>query len=212
MNGEQTVVNNCIAFADSKTPEDELVRRLQAGDRPAFLDVFHQFRQGVYSLALRLLADREEALDCSQEVFLAILRGIGSFKQRSSLKTWIYRITVNKAYNRFRGRRRKVWGKMIPFGNYRADEESNVENRRETGNMLDPEKCLLNKEFGQKVELALDLIPFKLRAAVVMRDIEELSYEEIAETLGVRLGTVKSRIARGREELRKTLKNLYEAR
>lgn len=179
MDSEHTVLHHCIAFADSKTPEDELVKRLQAGDRPAFLDVFHQFQQGVYSLAFRLLNDREEALDCSQEVFLAILRGIRSFKHRSSLKTWIYRITVNKAYNRFRGRRRRFWSKMISFGTVQTDGESKVGNRPENENALNPEKCLLNKEFNEKVELALDLIPFKLRATVVMRDIEDLTYEEI---------------------------------
>ena len=213
MAGEQTIAQSYVRLGAINVPEDQFVSRLKEGEHAAFHQLFHNFRHIVYQLAYRLLNDREEALDCSQEVFLAIHRDIRFFEGRSSLTTWIYRITVNKAYNRFRSWKRRKLKETMFLSHCR--DILNLKRCQEpapNSSILDPEKSLLNKELASRIDIALKSLPFKLRAAVIMRDIEGLSYEEIAEALDIRLGTVKSRIARGREELRKVLRKFLSSR
>jgi RNA polymerase sigma-70 factor (ECF subfamily) len=179
-----------------------LVDALRDGNEPAYEELIHRFQQPVYALALRLLDDQGEACDVVQEVFLKVFRNIGNFRGQSSLKTWIYRITVNEAHNAkrwfFRHRRREVeldhtpedardWKEIIPDGS------------------RSPYEVARDRERHLMIEAALDQINPIFREAVVLRDIMDLSYEEIAEVIGVSLGTVKSRILRGREALRDKL-------
>jgi RNA polymerase sigma-70 factor (ECF subfamily) len=179
-----------------------LVDALRDGAESAYEELITRFQQPVYALALRLLDDQGEACDVVQEVFLKVFRNIGSFRGQSSLKTWIYRITVNEAHNArrwfFRHRRREVeldhapedtrdWKEIIPDGS------------------RSPYDVALDREQHVMIEAALERINPIFREAVVLRDIMDLSYEEIAEVLGVSLGTVKSRILRGREALREKL-------
>jgi RNA polymerase sigma-70 factor (ECF subfamily) len=179
-----------------------LVETLRAGSERAYEELITRFQQPVYALALRLLDDQGEACDVVQEVFLKVFRNIGSFRGQSSLKTWIYRITVNEAHNArrwfFRHRRREVeldhssddardWKEIIPDGS------------------RSPFDVAFDREQHVMIEAALERINPIFREAVVLRDITDLSYEEIAEVLGVSLGTVKSRILRGREALREKL-------
>jgi RNA polymerase sigma-70 factor (ECF subfamily) len=201
-----------MPMATVVTSEEDLVYRLKEGDRAAFLELFDQFHQTVYDLSHRLLNDREEALDCSQEVFLAILRNIRSFQRKSSLRTWIYRITINNAYNRYRSWKRKKRKETLSLSLYEDEFKPKCWYQSLVSKEIDPETQLLNKELNEKIEFALKMIPFKLRVAVVMRDVQGVSYEEISEALAIRLGTVKSRIARGREELRKILNELFQTR
>lgn len=179
-----------------------LVEALRNGEEEAYVTLLEMFQQPVYSLLRRLLDDPNETADVTQDVFLKVFRNVGSFRGQSSLKTWIYRIAVNEAHNRRR------W-----FGRHRKPE---VELSRSDGqgfswldHLSDPSRSpydlALNQERRQAIERALaDLNPV-FRSAVVLRDIEDLNYEEIADVLNVSLGTVKSRILRGREALRKAL-------
>lgn len=179
-----------------------LVERLRAGSESAYEDLIGRFQQPVFVLALRLLNDQSDACDVVQEVFLKVFRNIGSFRGQSTLKTWIYRITVNEAHNArrwfFRHRRREVeldtsaedarsWKDIIPDGS------------------RSPFETAFDHEQHAMIEAALSRINPIFREAVVLRDIADLSYEEIAEVVGVSLGTVKSRILRGREALREEL-------
>src|SRR5690242_6051683 len=181
----------------------ELVRALQEGSEEAYETLLSRFQQPAYNLALRLLNDTSDASDVVQEVFLKVFRNIGTFRGQSSLKTWIYRITVNEAHNTrrwfFRHRRREVELDTDP-GEARNWKDIIADRSRS------PFDVAFDHEQAAIIQAALDRINPVFRDAVVLRDIADLSYEEIAEILGVSLGTVKSRILRGREALRVELK------
>jgi RNA polymerase sigma-70 factor, ECF subfamily len=170
-----------------------------------FEALFERHKSMVFSLAYQILGDREEALDVAQEVFLAIYRKMDTFRGESSLKTWIYRIAVRRAANRFR------WcNRLRRRGTVSLEEHLSKNPERElswnmTARDQSPEDALLLQEEREEVKRMLLELPLQQRIAVIMRDIEGLSYEEIAESLKVSLGTIKSRIARGRE----ILKRLY---
>jgi len=179
-----------------------LVESLRAGAARGYEELLSRFQQPVYALALRLLDDPSESADVVQEVFLKVFRNIGAFRAQSSLKTWIYRITVNEAHNArrwfFRHRRREV------------ELDSEPEEARNWKDII-PDSCIspfdaaFEREQHVMIEAALEKLSPIFREAVVLRDITDMSYEEIAEVLGVSLGTVKSRILRGREALRAEL-------
>ncbi len=173
-----------------------------------FEEVFERFHSMVYRLAFRMLGDREEALDLSQEVFLTVYRKMDRFRGESSLKTWIYRIAVNRASNRCRW-----WNRLRRRGTVSLDEHLTEDSERRYSETLDsgcisPEAALLMQEERERIERSLLQLPLQQRIAVIMRDVEGLSYEEIADSMRVSLGTVKSRIARGREELKRRLNGI----
>ena len=185
-----------------------LVSALQAGAEEAYEELIARFQQPVYALALRLLNDRGEACDVVQEVFLKVFRSVNSFRGQSSLKTWVYRITVNEAHNArrwfFRHRSREVTLDGEP-----ADTRSLKEVIADRG--PSPFDVVFDREQHVLIEAAMERITPVFRDAVVLRDVAGLSYEEVAEVLGVTLGTVKSRILRGRESLRDELAGRLES-
>ena len=184
-----------------------LVQGLREGAEQAYEDLLARFQQPVYNLALRLLSEPSAASDVVQEVFLKIFRNVGAFRGQSSLKTWVYRITVNEAYNArrwfFRHRRGEV-----------GLEDEHDESRSPVDVLADggrsPFDRVVDLEMHQMIEQALRRINPLFREAVVLRDVADLSYEEIAQVLKVSLGTVKSRILRGREALREELEGRLE--
>lgn len=190
------------AECGAESEDLRLVELLREGVDGAYEELLNRFQQQVYALALRLLNDPAEAADVVQEVFLKVFRNISSFRGQSTLKTWIYRITVNEAHNArrwfFRHRRREVELDNDP-------EESRNWKEIIPDRSRSPFEMALEGEQHTMIEAALNRINPIFREAVVLRDITDLSYEEIAEVLGVSLGTVKSRILRGREALREEL-------
>jgi len=181
--------------------EEQLLERLRAGDDAAYEALLERFQEPVYQLVCRLINDPGEAGDVVQDVFLKVFRGVGSFRGQSSLKTWIYRIAVNEAHNRRRwfSRHRK------PEVDLGGEEEGSGRLERFSDRGKTPYDWTLNNEMRTAIEEALEEINPVFRSAVVLRDLEELSYEEIADILDVSIGTVKSRILRGREALRRAL-------
>ena len=182
---------------------ETLVVRLQARDETAFEEVFELYKDMVYSLASRLLNDKSEAYDVTQDVFLILYRQIKRFRGECSLKTWLYRVTLNQAANRNRWWRRRFRGRTRTIsitGGF--DEQPSLE---PVSREPDLDRQLLSMEAREAIEAALSSLPFDQKAAVILRDVQHLSYEEIAETAGVSVGTVKSRISRGREKLRRVL-------
>lgn len=186
--------------------ERVLLDGLKSGDETAYELLVTHFQQPVFSLVQRLIEDHNEASDVTQEVFLKIFRSVGQFRGDSSLKTWIYRIAVNEAYNRRR------W-----FGRHKKPEtelESQEPGRGHLDHLHDrsrsPYDLVLNEEWKSAIEKALAGLNPAFRSAVVLRDLEDLSYEEIADVLDISLGTVKSRILRGRESLRRALIDQFE--
>ncbi len=183
--------------------EMELVEELREGSNRAFQALVSRYQEPVYNVVFRLLDDPSEASDVTQEVFLKVFRHIGSFRGQSSLRTWIYRIAVNEASNLRR------W-----FSRHRRRElslEDAEPGRPGLADLLTDSQetqfdFVLRRERRRQVEAALAEVPENFRAPVVLRDIEGLSYEEIAEALRISLGTVKSRILRGREALKQSLR------
>ncbi len=173
--------------------ELDLVERHRYGDPAAFETIYERFERMVYNLALRMSGDPEEASELSQEVFLRVHRHLSGFRGGSTLKTWIYRVTVNCCRSHLRRRR---W----PWGSRHGGPVEALERLPDPA--PGPEAVALNRDLGERLAAALVAIPLPFREAVVLRDVHGLSYEEIARMLRVRLGTVRSRIARGRERLR----------
>lgn len=186
--------------------ESAFLSDLRAGRDNAYEALLERFQHPVYNLVSRLIDDRADAADVTQDVFLKVFRSVGSFRGQSSLKTWVYRIAVNESYNRRRwfGRHRR------PEVGLEADEECRSVIHHVSDPTRSPYDLALSHEWGHAIELALNELNPVFRTAVVLRDIEEMSYEEIAEVLDVNLGTVKSRILRGREALRKSLMEQME--
>ena len=165
-----------------------------AGDATAFEEIFAQYQGMVYNLALRYVGDATRAEDLAQEALLKISSNLHSFRGRSSLKTWIYQVATNCYRSKLRRKRPQIRS---------LDQEDRLVEAVDQG--LSPESRTYGSELGRELSSALAQLPLVFREAVVLRDVEGLSYEEIAGISGCRLGTVRSRIARGRDQLRKIL-------
>jgi RNA polymerase sigma-70 factor (ECF subfamily) len=191
-------------FADN---EVALVDRLQVGSEEAFETLIELYQAPVYNLAYRILSDHAEACDAVQETFLKIYKGISHFRGESGLKTWIYKIALSECLNRQRWWKR--WRHYVTasldepacFGQDPGAKKIEV---ADTG--PNPEVSCAAHETEQVIQKALRALPLDFRMVVVLRDVEGLSYEEIAEALGLSLGTVKSRLWRGRLELKAQLR------
>jgi RNA polymerase sigma-70 factor, ECF subfamily len=182
--------------------DSRILRGLRAGIDEAYEELIQRFHQPVYNVVYRLLGNPSDASDVVQDVFLKIFRSVAAFREQSSLRTWIYRIAVNEAHNHRRWFSRHCRCE-VPLEGEREDQTYTVELATDPGRS--PYHQALDSETRTLIEEALTKINPAFRTAVVLRDIENLSYEEIAEILQLSLGTVKSRILRGREALRREL-------
>jgi RNA polymerase sigma-70 factor, ECF subfamily len=190
-----------------RAQEAAIVAELQAGSEDAYAWLIGEFHQPIYSLVYRMVADPADAADTTQEVFLKVFRGMKHFHGESSLKTWIYRIAVHEASNR-----RRWWFRH-------KSRETSIESRQSdfaqgiASVMKDPLvdggdspfDHVAHEEVRLRVEEELRQVSEPYRTTVILRDIQEMSYEEIAEIMQVSLGTVKSRLTRGRQALRQRL-------
>jgi len=199
------VKNNAGALSWSYVDSGEaaLIARCAAGDEAACAELVAAHQRMVYGLALNLLSDRDEALDLSQEVFLRVFRTLSSFRGRSALRTWIYRIAVNQARNRRRWWRRRHRGDQVSLDEHLV-KFGDVESKQD----ILPDRLLASKETAAKIWQALERLPFDQRTALILREVDGLRYEEIAFTLDVAVGTVKSRLTRARQALRADLLGL----
>ncbi len=203
MDGELTVKQvPAIGWSEVGSREAALVSRCAAGDEVACTELVTEHQRMVYHLALHMLGDHEEALDLSQEVFLNVFRTIGRFRGQSALKTWIYRIVINQARNRLRWWKRRHRSEQVSL-----DERLEVEgNLPPAGDAHDPHRICRQRELAARIWDALARLPFDQRTVVVLREIDGLSYDEIAFSLDVAVGTVKSRLTRARAALRSQLR------
>ena len=188
------------SWPDVGVHEATLVQRCASRDEAACAELVADHQRMVVQLAVNLLGDRDEALDLSQEVFLRVFRTIHRFRGQSTLRTWIYRIAVNQARNRHRFWRRRHRGDQVSL-------EVHVATHGEFASRIgtSPDRLLEQKELGERLQQALDRLPFEQRSAIVLREVDGLSYEDIAFSLGVAIGTVKSRLTRARQALRADL-------
>ena len=193
-----------LGWSDVGTDEADLIRRCAASDEAACAELVTTHERMVYQLALHLLGDRDEALDLSQEVFFSVFRTIGHFRGHSALKTWIYRIVINQARNRQRWWRRRHKSDLVSLDQHVAAHGD----LRQPGEHTSPDRAYARKELAEKLWTALDRLPFDQRTVIVLREIDGLSYDEIAFSLGVAIGTVKSRLTRARQALRHQLQGV----
>ena len=192
-----------LAHVTGLSPADaHLLDGLRSGDEQAYEALIERFQNPVYSLVFRLMADPSDAGDVVQEVFLKVFRSVGSFRGQSSLKTWIYRIAVNEANNHRRWFSRK---KCHEIGLDEDQGDGHTFDQILPDHSPTPFEITLDRETQECIEAALQELKPVFRQAVVLRDIEGLAYDEIADILQVSLGTVKSRILRGRDLLKGSL-------
>ena len=193
--------------ADARPPaEVQFIEKLKRGDAAAFETLVNERSGEIYGLLYRLTENAEEARDLTQETFLRAFQSIVHFRGESDLRTWIYRIAINQARNRWRWWRRRRRDATVSI------DEPDIGNGRlglvatlKSTTAKDPEEDTLANERERALKKALGTLKRVYREAVVLRDIEGFAYEEIAATLEISVGTVKSRLARGRQELRRKL-------
>lgn len=185
--------------------EDELVQRLQRGDEWAFQLLVRRFREKIFAIAFGITLDAEESQDIVQEVLLQVYRSIGNFRADASLATWLHRITVNRCLNwKRRWARRFKW---LHGSTDNTDERPTVE---PDSGLPSPETRMVGAQTRQQIDRALKQLPEQARTVFVLRELEGLSYEEIADATGVKLGTVRSRLFYARKRLKDFLQPLME--
>ncbi|HUF04870.1 MAG TPA: sigma-70 family RNA polymerase sigma factor [Aridibacter sp.] len=187
--------------------EVAFVDKLRAGDAVAFEQLVNRYSPEIYGLLYRIMKDPEEARDITQETFLRAFRAISKFRGEASVKTWLYRIAINQSRNRYRWWQRRKKDKTVSLDDSPAGIERPL-SEVIAGDELTPEEDALRREQGAMLETAIGELPEHFREAVVLCDVQGFAYEEIAEILEINIGTVKSRISRGRRELRSKLKDI----
>ena len=185
--------------------DQQLVERVQAGDKSAFDLLVRKYQHRVLKLVSRFVSDAAEAEDVAQEAFLKAYRALASFRGDSAFYTWLYRIAINTAKNALVSNRRRP----VDFDlDLQDPEQYDRHARLKEGDT--PEGVLLSEEIRSVVEKAMEQLPEDLRTAIVLRELEGLSYEEIAEAMDCPVGTVRSRIFRAREAIDRKLKPLLD--
>jgi RNA polymerase sigma-70 factor (ECF subfamily) len=173
-----------------------LVQRVQKGDHEAFELLVVKYQERVFRLLRRLLGNQEQVEDLAQEVFIRAYRSLGSFKGESSFYTWLYKIALNTYRNYYRSLGRRPEGSVVSSAHV-------LEGMQSRGSS--PEKEAFRSEFWDVVKSSLQDLPEEQREAIVLCDLEGLSYEEMATVIGIPVGTVRSRVFRGRRSLQKLL-------
>ena len=185
--------------------ETQFIERLKQGEASAFETLIAERSSEVYGLLYRLTENSEDARDLTQETFLRAFQSIGTFRGESDLRTWIYRIAINQARNRWRWWKRRRRDSTVSLDSAGVHGNQPLVDTLRAERERSPEQETLSHERERVLRRALQSLSLSYRETVILRDIEGFTYEEIAETLGINVGTVKSRLARGRQELRQRL-------
>ena len=215
-----------LDWSQLETSEATLIARCRAGEQAACEQLVAEHQAMVFQLGCHLLGSRDEAYDLSQEVFLRVFRTIDRFRADASLKTWIYRIAINQVFrtlDRFRAdaslktwiyriainqasNRRRFWSRRHRLGQVSLDAHVEVHGEpTEATDASSPHRILASKQLAERLTVALDALPFDQRTVIILREVEGLSYDEIAQALDIAVGTVKSRLTRARQALRASL-------
>ncbi|MGH8274975.1 MAG: RNA polymerase sigma factor RpoE [Gammaproteobacteria bacterium] len=197
----------CLATeGESRAEADRLlVERVKAGDKAAFNALVLKYQRRVVKLVSHYIRDPDEALDVSQEVFIRAYRAIGGFRGDSAFYTWLYRIAVNAAKNAIGAAARNP-----VEGGLDVDDPELGAVRNKMTDVASPERLLYTEELKQTINTAIEELPPELRRAIVLRELEGLSYEEIAHAMDCPVGTVRSRIFRAREAIAKRIEPLMK--
>jgi len=180
--------------------ETEMISRCQQGDQEALKEIFDKYHKKVYRIAYGVVRHREEALDIVQEVFIKLFHSIKNFKGKSHFYTYLYRMVMNTAIDHARKTGKQFIASLDEEGSFEPSDEL------EKG----PERILLQKELEERVKGAMEKLPAEQRAALIFRDVEGFSYQEMAEAMGCSIGTVMSRLHYGRKRIQELLKDYVE--
>ena len=189
----------------SEQLDEDIVLRVQRGDRSAFDFLVIKYQHKIIQLVNRYVKDPSEAQDVAQETFIKAYRALGNFRGDSAFYTWLYRIAINTAKNYLVSRSRRSSDYQVDI----QDAEA-LENAPQLQGMETPERLLLNQEIIDTIKIAIDKLPEDMRTAIMLREFEGMSYEEIAEAMDCPVGTVRSRIFRAREAIDNKLNPLLE--
>lgn len=199
-----TTLGDLVSAIGIRAEESAIVAELKAGSEDAYGWLIGQYHQPIYSLVYHIVNEPADAADTVQEIFLKVFRGMKNFNGQSSLKTWIYRIAVHEASNH-----RRWWFRHKARETSVDGPEPDLERQELRPELVDPRESpfdnVVHEEVRARVEEELRHVPEPYRTTLILRDLEEMSYEEIAEITDTNLGTVKSRLTRGREALKKRL-------
>jgi RNA polymerase sigma-70 factor (ECF subfamily) len=191
--------------AETIVSDHELLKRFRAGDESAFDDLVLRHQQRAFNVAYQLLRDHEDATEVAQDAFMRAYRSLDSFHGECEFTTWLHRIVVNLAHNKHRWWKRR--GKQISFSLDSPVEIDDAEMPRQIAAATEaPDLQAVQAEFVELLNRRMSELPHKFREVIVLRNVENLSYGEIATVLNCSVGTVKSRLARGREALRNSMK------
>ena len=187
--------------------EKKLIRRLKQRDEQAFLQVVTLYQHKIFNLVYRMIGDPQEAEDLAQEVFITVLKNIHSFRGDSKFSTWLFRIAINHSKNRIKYLRRRARGRTQAL-------DDTPEGQLCTGNFGEvlprPDSQVLGKELERVLQRAIAALDEEHREVIVLRDIENLTYEEIVQITGLNQGTVKSRLHRARVALKEIVRRQYD--
>ncbi len=177
--------------------ETEMISRCQQGDQEALKEIYDKYHKKVYRIAYGVVRQREDALDIVQEVFIKLFRSIKNFQGRSHFYTYLYRMVMNTAIDHARKSGKKFASSLDEEGSFEPSD----------GAEKGPERVFLQKELEERVKRAMDKLPAEQKAALIFRDMEGLSYQEMAEAMGCSIGTVMSRLHYGRKKMQELLKD-----
>ncbi|MBR6240044.1 MAG: sigma-70 family RNA polymerase sigma factor [Lentisphaeria bacterium] len=197
--------------SEQKTREEALLTAFRSGDAAAFDGLIEMYSAKLYKVAYALLGSRQDAEEVVQDTFLRAYRALGAFRGESSLETWLHRIALNLARNKYQWNHRRGAGLNVSLsqpadsdgGDSGQETEQDVPDRR-----MEPDLALEHEEIGKNIMKALNGLPDNLRETMLLRHVNDMPYEQIARKLDCKVGTVKSRLSRGREMLRDTLASL----
>jgi len=185
------------------TSDEILIKKFKTGDESSFEKLVEKYQSRVYSIALSMLRDKNDADDVSQEIFVKVYRSLHKFKGKSKFFTWLYRITINTCINSRNGggKRKKIVSLSQPIDEQGNDLYTYLPQKR----FKSPLEVLKNKELSEKIKLAIDSLSDGLKEVFILREIEDISYKELANILQCPEGTIKSRLFRARDQLKEKL-------
>lgn len=187
--------------------DHQLIEATKSGDEAAFAEIVNRYRNPLTNYLFRMLADYEEAVDLAQETFVRVYFAIERYHTDYAFSTYIYRIATNLAISELRKKKRR---KLLSLTSFFSSEDGDAQEYHPPDEKALPDEDLVEAERSKTIEKAIATLPDKYRAPIVLREIQELSYEEIAQILGLGLGTTKSRISRARGLLREKLKQYFD--
>jgi len=205
VNGEGTDASNKEARRREADEDRELIKLAQGGDRTAFRRLVERHQRRAFAIALGLVRDENDARELVQEAFLRVYRGLGSFEGGSSFFTWLYRIVTNLAIDLMR----KPGRRDAELNDNHLEEESADFSLVSRIDGADPLDVMRRREIALRIQTALDALPPYHRGVILMREVEGMSYEEMAQAMGVSKGTIMSRLFHARQKLQKALADCY---